>query len=77
MRRVCAPHTPRVPGTDDDSVPLAAGRHLADALGLRDGETAHFIRGENHTLIRRRWQVILETVVRAARADAHVADARL
>ena len=67
----------RVPGTDDDSVPLAAGRHLADALGLRDGETAHFIRGENHTLIRRRWQVILETVVRAARADAHVADARL
>jgi pimeloyl-ACP methyl ester carboxylesterase len=46
-------------GVDDEDVPLPAGQYLAEKTGGRLTELS----GENHTLIRRHWQQILERVV--------------
>ena len=51
-------------GGDDNDVPVEAGQYLATTLRVPPPQ-AHFIDGENHTLIRRHWQHILETLVRA------------
>jgi len=57
-------------GTADTDVPHAAGVFLAEALakGKAPLET-HFIEGENHTLIRRHWLHILQTVVGAVESS--------
>jgi len=53
-------------GVADDDVPIAAGRWVADAI---PGCSPTFIEGESHSLIRRHWQSILESVVAAATAS--------
>ncbi len=51
-------------GTDDESVPVEASHELEKLL---PNVTATFMDGENHTLIRRHWGVILKATVEAAR----------
>jgi pimeloyl-ACP methyl ester carboxylesterase len=50
-------------GEDDADVPVAAGRYVCDGI---EGCEGTFIAGENHTLIRRHWQSILERLIAAA-----------
>ena len=55
-------------GDEDHDVPVAAGRWLAERIGKSSGApcTAEFVEGESHTLIRRNWLRILESVVGTA-----------
>lgn len=53
-------------GSDDKDVPLRAGQHIAEKTGGQLVEIA----GENHTLIRRHWQAILQKTVDAATGGA-------
>jgi len=49
-------------GKDDHNVPIAVGQYVADRI---EGCNATFIPGENHSLLRRHWQPILERLVSA------------
>ena len=51
-------------GIDDSDVPVEAGEYLASTIG--PSCTPCFVEGENHTMIRRRWQRSLEELVQAA-----------
>ena len=53
-------------GTQDADVPLAAAEYLLTKCG-RSVVSAHIIEGESHTLIRRHWGSILQTVIEVAR----------
>jgi pimeloyl-ACP methyl ester carboxylesterase len=52
-------------GEDDVDVPVKAGRFLAAQIGKSGqiGVISHFIAGENHSIIRRKWQEALSAVI--------------
>lgn len=55
-------------GTDDKDVPISAAEYLNAQLGVPATRT-HFLPGENHTLIRRHWSAILESLVASVQRE--------
>jgi hypothetical protein len=55
-------------GDGDDDVPVAAAEFNIGELEKSTVVTSQIIQGENHTLIRRHWVSILESVIAAGKA---------
>ena len=55
-------------GGDDKDVPISAAEYLKAELSV-PATRAHFLSGENHTLIRRHWSNILESLVASVQRE--------